>query len=213
MKSARAARTLVAIAAIASTAVASAVLSSYMSGQHMQLPGAVAAMLGSERPVAVRARRDVSPRAAPASASAAGVVHRSAREASAGETKAGSGMTPRERLVSLRPPLSLESASDPFGVLSWLPPPPPPPPPAPSAPVQEAAPVAPPLPFAYVGTFNADAVKPQVFLSSGERLLIVSPGDVIDARYRLESITDATAVFTYLPLNEKQIMSLQGEGK
>src|SRR5437868_39429 len=66
---------------------------------------------------------------------------------------------------------------------------------------------------AYVGALGADASKEQVFLSSGDRLLIVSLGDVIDGQYRLDAITATGATFTYLPLNVKQVMSTQGEGK
>jgi hypothetical protein len=123
------------------------------------------------------------------------------------------GRTPRDRLVGLRMPLSLEAQSDPFSVQSWLPPPPPPPPPPVVAAVQEAPPSAPPLPFAYVGTLDRGKDKPQVFLSNGDQLLIVSPGDVIDGRYRFESIAVTGAVFTYLPLNERQVMTIEGEGK
>ena len=116
----------------------------------------------------------------------------------------------RRKLAALRAPLSPEAQNDPFGVLSWLPPPPPP------APVPEAAPapapVAPPLPFAFVGMSNANQEKPQVFLADGDQLLIVSPGDVIDGRYRFESIAATAAVFTYLPLDEKQVMAIGGEG-
>lgn len=120
-------------------------------------------------------------------------------------------IAPRERLASLRAPLSPDTAHDPFTVSSWLPPPPPPAPPPAAAP--PPAPTAPPLPFAYVGALGADASKEQVFLSSGDRLLIVSLGDVIDGQYRLESITATGVAFTYLPLNVKQVMSTQGEGK
>ncbi|GAB3626139.1 hypothetical protein PTE30175_00863 [Pandoraea terrae] len=121
-------------------------------------------------------------------------------------------MTPQQKLASLRTPLSPESASDPFTVSSWLPPPPPPPPAPAPVPEVKPAPTAPPLPFAYVGAQNRDTDKPRVFLSSGDRLLIVSPGEMIDGQYRIESISATGVVFTYLPLNEKQVMSIQGEG-
>lgn len=117
----------------------------------------------------------------------------------------------RRKLAALRAPLSPEAQNDPFSVLSWLPPPPPPPAPVAEA-VQAPAPVAPPLPFTFVGISNASEAKPQVFLADGEQLLIVSPGDVIDGRYRFESIAATAAVFTYLPLDEKQVMTIEGEG-
>ncbi len=121
------------------------------------------------------------------------------------------GQTPRERLAALRTPLSPDAQNDPFSVLSWLPPPPPPPPAPVAAPVQEPPPAAPPLPFAYVGRLNGNPDKPQVFLSNGDQLLIVSPGEVIDGRYRFESIAPTEAVFTFLPLNERQVLTFDGE--
>lgn len=117
----------------------------------------------------------------------------------------------RSKLAALRAPLSEQAQNDPFSVLSWLPPPPPPPPPVAEA-VQAPAPTAPPLPFTFVGMSNANQAKPQVFLANGDELLIVSPGDVIDGRYRFESIAATAAVFTYLPLEEKQVMTIGGEG-
>jgi hypothetical protein len=119
--------------------------------------------------------------------------------------------TARQKLAALRSPLSPEAQNDPFNVQSWLPPPPPPPAPVAEA-VQAPPPVAPPLPFTYVGMSNANQAKPQVFLANGDQLLIVSPGDVIDGRYRFESIAATGAVFTYLPLQEKQVMTIEGEG-
>jgi hypothetical protein len=130
----------------------------------------------------------------------------------AGNVSAGAIVkTPREQLAALRVPLSPEAQNDPFSVQSWLPPPPPPPPPAPAVAVQEAPPSAPPLPFSYVGTLDRGKDKPQVFLANGDQLLIVSPGDVIDGRYRFESIAVTGAVFTYLPLNQKQMITIEGE--
>ncbi|MDF3839571.1 hypothetical protein P3W85_42535 [Cupriavidus basilensis] len=148
---------------------------------------------------------------AAAPAASAGGPRRAPVAASESAADAVAAIAPRERLASLRAPLSPDTANDPFSVSSWLPPPPPPAPPPPALP--PAAPTAPPLPFGYVGALGADAAKEQVFLSSGERLLIVSLGDVIDGQYRLESITATGVTFTYLPLNVKQVMSTQGEGK
>jgi len=117
----------------------------------------------------------------------------------------------RDKLALLRAPISPDSVNDPFTVSSWLPPAPPPPPPAPPAPA--APPTAPPLPFGFVGTLGGDTTKSQVFLSNGDRLLIASPGDVIEGQYRLEKIAATSVVFTYLPLNEKQVLPIQSEGK
>ncbi|WP_088968514.1 hypothetical protein [Vogesella sp. LIG4] len=115
-----------------------------------------------------------------------------------------------DKLASLRPRMSPDSAHDPFTVLSWLPPPPPPPP----APVvQPPPPTAPPLPFAFVGAFDTQSGKPHVFLSNGDRLLVVASGDLIDEQYRVDSIAASNVELTYLPLNQKQVLSTQSEGK
>jgi hypothetical protein len=156
---------------------------------------------GASQATAVAAAHDKP--AAPAAASGAS---RPVTDASAAAT----GRTPRERLAALRMPLSPEAQNDPFSVQSWLPPPPPPRP-APAETAQAAPPTAPPLPFSYVGRLNGDAEKPRVFLSNGDQLLIVSPGDVIDGRYRFESIAATEAVFTYLPLTERQVLTIEGE--
>ncbi|WP_429574098.1 hypothetical protein [Paraburkholderia sp. UCT70] len=119
--------------------------------------------------------------------------------------------TPRARLIALRAPLSLASTNNPFAASSWLPPPPPPvaAPPAPPDPV--APPTAPPVPFTYLGELDAKTAKPQVFLSAGDRLLIVSPGDVVDGQYRVESISENDMVLTYLPLDQRQVLSTQAK--
>ncbi|WP_431819972.1 hypothetical protein [Burkholderia sp. F1] len=119
--------------------------------------------------------------------------------------------TPREKLAALRAPVSVESANDPFTASSWLPPPPVDVPPPPTA--RPAPPTAPPVPFTYVGELDAKAEKPQVFLSNGDQLLIVSPGDVIDGQYRVDSVSASNVVLTYLPLNQMQVVSIPVEGK
>jgi hypothetical protein len=171
----------------------------------IQIPEAVVATGGAHRdgartrPVALhREGAPHAPAAASHAASAAG-----ARPA----------MTPRERLAALRTPLSLESANNPFAASSWLPPPPPPVEVAPAPPAPAPPPTAPPVPFTYLGELNAKAAKPQVFLSSGDRLLIVSPGEVVDGQYRVDSISETDVVLTYLPLNQRQSISTQSEGK
>ncbi|KWO66311.1 hypothetical protein [Burkholderia ubonensis] len=118
--------------------------------------------------------------------------------------------TPQEKLAALRAPVSVESANDPFTASSWLPPPPVE---APLPAARPAPPTAPPVPFTYVGELDAKADKPQVFLSNGDQLLIVSPGDVIDGQYRVDSVSASNVVLTYLPLNQTQVVSIPVEAK
>lgn len=64
-------------------------------------------------------------------------------------------------------------------------------------------PSAPPLPFVYMGKlFSEDARA--VFLMQGERNLIVHEGDVIDAIYRVDNLSDAGLTFIYLPTGIQQ---------
>ena len=103
--------------------------------------------------------------------------------------------------------ISSLNESDVFLPHSWLPPPPlPPPPPPPPPPVK---PVAPPLPFSFVGTLDEKGVARRVFLTQGEQLIIVKSSDVMEGRYRIDQITDSSVELTYLPLNQKQIISIQ----
>lgn len=99
-----------------------------------------------------------------------------------------------------------------FTVLNWQPPPapvraavapaPPPPP---------AAPVAPPLPFSFVGLLEKGGARPQAFLAKGESLLVVGVGDVIDNNtYRVDSLAPQQIVLTYLPLNTVQTLQTSG---
>ncbi|WP_321790258.1 hypothetical protein [Burkholderia pyrrocinia] len=121
---------------------------------------------------------------------------------------AGAAQTPQEKLAALRAPVSVEAAHDPFTASSWLPPPVE----VPTLPeTRPAPPSAPPVPFTYVGEQDAKAAKPHVFLSNGDQLLIVSPGDVIDGQYRVESVSESSVVLTYLPLNQVQVVSIPGE--
>ncbi len=76
------------------------------------------------------------------------------------------------------------------------PPPPPPPPPQ-----------APPLPFSYLGKL-AEGMNTSVFLTMGDRNLVVKPGDVIDNTYRVEEIGEKVVVLTYLPLTVKQTLPI-----
>lgn len=109
------------------------------------------------------------------------------------------------------------SKGNPFAHLSWLPPPPSPAPAPVRAPTQAPvamAPVAPPMPFTFVGMLERDAAKPSAFLAKGEALLIVSAGDVLDnGAYRIDSLSDTEIVMTFLPLNTQQSLTVSGRTK
>jgi hypothetical protein len=64
-------------------------------------------------------------------------------------------------------------------------------------------PSAPPLPFVYMGKLLSKDAR-AVFLTQGERNLIVHEGDVIDAIYRVDKLSDAGLTFIHLPTGIQQ---------
>jgi hypothetical protein len=99
-----------------------------------------------------------------------------------------------------------QRADDAFAPRSWR---------KPAPKVQAAAnavviappPSAPPLPFVYMGKlFTEDARA--VFLNQGERNLIVHEGDVIDALYRVATLSEAGLTFIHLPTGIQQTLPI-----
>jgi len=86
----------------------------------------------------------------------------------------------------------------------------PPPAPVAVAPPPRApppAPTAPPLPFRYFGKW-VDGQKTVVFLWRNNEGYSASAGDTVDGTYRVESITESSVDFTYLPLGTKQTLPI-----
>lgn len=115
------------------------------------------------------------------------------------------------------PPVDLAKLSRPLRTqirdhLFDAPPPPPPPPaqaPAPTAPVVVAPPpkpVAPPLPFKFLGRL-VDHGTTTVFVSHNGQNLNLKQGDTAADLYRVEQITSAEIVFRYEPLAERQVLA------
>lgn len=91
-----------------------------------------------------------------------------------------------------------------FGNVVAVPPPPvlnlPPPPPP--------KPVAPPLPYTYLGQYR-DADGAIVFyLRKGDQVILAKPGSQLDEQYRLEADFRQGLTFTYLPLKEAQVIPI-----
>ncbi|MBI4293734.1 MAG: hypothetical protein HY661_19835 [Betaproteobacteria bacterium] len=97
-----------------------------------------------------------------------------------------------------------------FESKSWYVPPPPPPP-SPVKALPPPPPTAPPLPFTYLGRYE-DSAKPVIFLVRGDRILLVSAGDVIEGTYRVEGIAGSALALTYLPLNIRQTLDIGNAG-
>lgn len=86
----------------------------------------------------------------------------------------------------------------PIVVIAEAPPPPPPP-------------TAPALPFSVVGGISGQQIaegRPVVFLRLRDEVLVVRPGDEIDKTYRVETITAQKIEFIYLPLQQRQTLTL-----
>ena len=107
----------------------------------------------------------------------------------------------RVHLEKLRARPSAGGTDDAFATRSWRKP-------APKLSAAEGAvavvaPSAPPLPFVYMGKLLSDEAR-AVFLTNGERNLIVHEGDVIDATYRVDKLADEGLTFVHLPTGIQQ---------
>jgi hypothetical protein len=72
------------------------------------------------------------------------------------------------------------------------------------------APTAPPLPFAYMGSYVADGGAPVYFVTRNDRIYDLKVGDTIEGSYSFDGPKGDRLVFTYKPLNVQQtlVMSL-----
>ena len=96
--------------------------------------------------------------------------------------------------------------ADPFAARSWSKPAPRPAPGAAvSAPPPPPPPTAPTLPFVYMGKLVSDEAN-AVFLTQGERNLVVREGDVIDSLYRVDRFADTQILLTHLPTGIQQTL-------
>lgn len=108
-------------------------------------------------------------------------------------------------------------AADAFASRSWyVAPPPPPPLPLPvievaPPPVVVPPPKAPPLPFKHVGRMlEAGRATPVHYLMEGDRMLIVTDGDLIGGKYRFVGQIGNQLQFIYLPLDVRQNLPIAG---
>jgi hypothetical protein len=115
-----------------------------------------------------------------------------------------------DRLALARPRRGEDATVvDLFAGRSWTPPPPPMPA-TPVAPAPPPRPSAPALPYAYKGRVEADDEKTIVYLARGDRLVAASVGDVVDQIYRLDALSEEEIVFVFIPLDQKQVLRLDG---
>jgi hypothetical protein len=55
--------------------------------------------------------------------------------------------------------------------------------------------------------------RPTAFLAKGEALHVVKVGDIVDGLYRVDSLSPTQVVVTYLPLNQRQSLNVDGGQK
>ena len=68
---------------------------------------------------------------------------------------------------------------------------------------RRAAPPA--IPFVYAGRYETGG-EAAVFLTSGDRNLVVREGDLLDDAWRVDRIDPGAIAFTYLPLGERHLI-------
>lgn len=119
--------------------------------------------------------------------------------------QSASARSPRLKLSALERDANEVAAVDIFAPKSWYVPPPPPPPAVAAPP---PAPVAPPLPFRYIGQLADINGKPVIYLVKSETVLVVSVGEIIEQDYRLDSVNETQLAFTYLPMKTQQLLPL-----
>lgn len=170
-----------------------------MKPRQWRLAGALALTLGASMWAAMQdvddspARAAAEPRVRATPNSAAPPRPATAQTGSA----AAMQRLPELPVAARRAPLAAEGAG--FAApLSFRPPPPP------SA---SPRPTAPPLPFRYVGAIDETGQR-RALIMQGEHLHILGSGDEIDGRYRVERIGEAGIDFLYLPLQQRQSLSL-----
>lgn len=138
-------------------------------------------------------------RAAAPAAAGAPIPAQRPRDAAAPPYPSVLALVPREQLIPAAPAAS--STRDPFSARSWTPPPPP------VAAAEPAAPVAPPMPYSYVGK-KLDGDTWEVYLARGEQTFIVRAGQLIEGSWRAEKVEPPQLTLTYLPLGQTQTLSI-----
>ena len=85
---------------------------------------------------------------------------------------------------------------------------PPPPPPVPVVYQPPPAPTAPPLPFAFMGSFRTDGGGAVYYLTAGDRVYDVKVGDTLDNTYSVDGVKSGQLLLTYMPLKIQQSLAV-----
>jgi hypothetical protein len=103
------------------------------------------------------------------------------------------------------------AAADLFAAHSWYVAPPPPPPPPPAAYQPPPPPTAPPLPFAFMGSFRTETGGAIYYLTAGDRVYDVKVGDTLDNTYSVDGVKSGQLLLTYMPLKIQQTIAVGDE--
>jgi len=71
---------------------------------------------------------------------------------------------------------------------------------------QPAEPIAPSLPFAYLGRIQEGDDEDVIFVTRNDVVYSIQSGDVLDGTWQLRQVHDSSLEWTYLPLNMTQII-------
>ncbi|MBN8455494.1 hypothetical protein [Accumulibacter sp.] len=154
---------------------------------------------GVVQPTPARGRSPAGARAT-APAESRPMVARSGAGKSPSTTEVAA-LIPRDQLI---PTAGDDQATrDLFPSLSWTPPPPK------ELPLPKAKPVAPPIPFAYLGK-KLEGGQWEVYLGRGDEVLIVREGMDLAGTYQVKSIKPPTLTLLYLPLKQLQTVAIGG---
>jgi hypothetical protein len=88
---------------------------------------------------------------------------------------------------------------------------PPPPPPAPVVYQPPPAPTAPPLPFAFMGSYRTQGGGAVYYLTAGDRVYDVKVGDTLDNTYSVDGVKSGQLLLTYMPLKIQQTIAVGDE--
>ena len=161
------------------------------------------ALFGDRSPDGNAAAVSLPARTAATPEPAARPLHSGARTSQGTEPESIDTLVRRDQWVAAAPAdaASAPARRDLFSTRNWNPPPPAP------APVAEAAPVAPALPFAFLGKKLEGGIW-EVYLSRGEQTFIVREGQTLEGVYRVDKIAPPSLALTYLPLGQPQTLPI-----
>ena len=109
-------------------------------------------------------------------------------------------LIPRQQLISAA--ADGHQSRDLFPPLSWTPPPP-----LPEKSASPPLPMAPPVPFVYLGK-KMEGGQWEAYLGVGEQVFIVREGMTLAGTYKVKAVSPPTLTLIYLPLKQSQTIPI-----